>query len=102
LKLSALLGLLAEKMRDKVDPEWIRMKFVDDEGDAVMITSDECLAEAAQLAQKSGSEVVKLTVTVVKPKSSPMDDKNQLILAGVGAVIAIGAIALLALRPRSA
>jgi CBS domain-containing protein len=102
LRLSTLFGLLVKKMGDKVDPEWIRVKFVDDEGDAVMITSDECLAEAAQLAQKSGSEVVKLTVTVVKPKPSPMDDKNQIILAGVGAVIAIGVVSLLALRPRSA
>jgi PB1 domain len=101
LKVSTLLDLLVKKMGDGVDTESIRMKFLDDEGDAVMITSNECLAEAAQLAQKSGNEVVKLTVTIVKPKT-PMNDNKSLILAGVGAVIAIGAVALLALRPRSA
>jgi CBS domain-containing protein len=102
LRLSTLLGLLVKKMGEKVDPEYIRMKFVDDEGDAVMITSNECLTEAAQLAQKSGSEVVKLTVTVVKPKPSLTHDKSQLILGGVGAAIALGVVVLLALRPRSA
>jgi hypothetical protein len=102
LKVATLLDLLVEKMGNGVDAESIHMKFLDDEGDAIMITSNECLAEAAQLAQKSGNEVVKLTVTISKTKTSLMNDTKPLILAGVGAVIAIGAVALLALRPRSA
>jgi hypothetical protein len=85
-------------MGDGVDIDSIHMKFVDDEGDAIMITSDDCLVEAAQLAHKSGSEVVKLSITVVKPKLTLPEDKTHLAIAGVAAAVAVGAIALYALR----
>jgi CBS domain-containing protein len=98
LSVSSLLGLLVKKMGNDVDIDSIHMKFVDDEGDAIMITSDECLVEAAQLAQKSGSEVVKLSLTVVKPKLALPEDKMQLAIAGAVAAVAVGAIALFALR----
>jgi signal-transduction protein with cAMP-binding, CBS, and nucleotidyltransferase domain len=98
LSVTSLLGLLVKKMGGRVDAESIHMKFVDDEGDAIMITSDDCLAEAAQLAQKSGSEVVKLSVTVVKPKLAIMEDKTQMAIAGAAAAVAVGAIALFAFK----
>jgi len=98
LNVSSLLGLLSKKMGGGVDIDSIHMKFVDDEGDAIMITSNDCLAEAAQLAQKSGNEVVKLSLTVVKPKLALMEDKKQLAIAGAAAAVAIGAIALFAIK----
>ena len=99
LDVTALLGLLVKKMGGEVDADSIHMKFVDDEGDAIMITSNDCLAEAAQLAQQSGSEVVKLSVTVIKP--NVLEDKKQLALVGAAAAVALGAIAaLVALRSR--
>ena len=101
LKVASLLQSLIKKMGNEVDAESVHMKFVDDEGDAIMITSNEDLAEAAQLAQKSGSDVVKLTVTIVKPKAKLNEDNKTLLIAAAGAVAAVGLIAILALKPKS-
>jgi CBS domain-containing protein len=98
LSVSTLLDLLVKKMGNSVDVDSIHMKFVDDEGDAIMITSDDCLAEAAQLAHKSGNEVVKLSVTVVKPKLALLEDKKQLAIAGAAAAVALGAVVFLVRR----
>jgi len=79
------------------DVSSFEIKFVDDEGDAVLITSDEDLMEATELAQKAGSPVVKLTIS--KAAENPLGDPIILGAIGAGCVTILLVLTLL-LRPR--
>ena len=77
----------------------IRFKFVDEEGDAVFISSDEDLLDAIRMSRKSqdsGNEVVKLSAEEVEDNSMP--DPMLLAAAGVGVAL-IGIVAMIMLRP---
>ena len=98
MKVSSLESAFAEKVKGS---KKFRFKFTDDEGDAIMITSDEDLVEAFKhtpySSKKPGSQVVKLKAEEIEESSSP----NPMVLAGIGAVIAaIGIGAMIMLRPR--
>jgi hypothetical protein len=80
----------------KIKTKNLQFKFVDDEGDVIVITSDEDLAECVNLSQGSaGKQVIKLTAEEV---SSGLDSTT---LAAIGAAVAfIGVAAMVAFRPK--
>jgi hypothetical protein len=98
MKIESLQEAFAEKV--KAGKKKIRFKFLDDEGDAIVITSDEDLVEAYKHSpssgNKPGNQVVKLTAEEVEESS----DLNPMILAGIGAAVAVlGIGAMIMLRP---
>ena len=85
-----LLDSLLPKISKETDPLRLTIQFVDDEGDAVLITNDENLMEATDLALKTGNQIVKLTVSLTND-ANPLS--NPVVLGG----IAVGVVAILAL-----
>jgi hypothetical protein len=77
----------------------LRFKFVDEEGDAILVTTDDDLAEAVSIARassKGGVPVVKLTAVEIEEKGA----LDPMLLAGVGTAVAvIGIAAMIMLRP---
>jgi signal-transduction protein with cAMP-binding, CBS, and nucleotidyltransferase domain len=95
VKLSILKDALASK--SEIPKNGFQLMFVDDEGDSVVISTDDDLADAVNISKASGAEIVKLSMALVKPKSNAIDP----ILIGavvVGAVV--GILVLVVLRPR--
>jgi CBS domain-containing protein len=97
-RLERLHAAFGEKA--KLGKKKILFKFVDDEGDAIVITSDEDLAEATNLSRlsghRSGNQTVKLTAEEIEDSSG----LDTMVLAGIGAAVAvIGIAAMLLLRP---
>ena len=99
IRSEARLGSLLEAFTDKLNYRSAKFKFVDDEGDAIVISSDADLAEAVHLAHRSGNKVVKLSASeCVDANSGGMDPMT---LAAVGvAVAAVGVIAMVTFRPK--
>ncbi|KAL3913278.1 MAG: hypothetical protein SGILL_006558, partial [Bacillariaceae sp.] len=80
----------------------LRFKFFDEEGDAILISSDEDLLEAVSLARsisgQSGGLIVKLVAESLK--ESPISS-DQMVMAGVGAaVLAVGVGLMMMLNSR--
>jgi hypothetical protein len=102
LKMENLQTAFAEKVPG-TNKKRLRFKFVDDDGDAVMITSDDDLLEAVK-AFRASSNTTKGGLPVVKLSAIEIEEKNEIdpmILAGVGAAVAFAGIAaMVALRPR--
>ena len=89
-----LLDALLPKLSRDADPTKLTIQFTDDEGDAVLITNDEDLIEATDLAIKAGNQVVKLTVSVTR-EANPMANPTILGALGVGALaLAVGLMTL--------
>ena len=83
-----LMESLLPKMRIDSDPSQLMIQFIDDEGDAVLITNDEDLLEATDLALKAGNQVVKLIVSHAKEENLL---SNPAVLGAIGAgVLAFG------------
>jgi CBS domain-containing protein len=61
----------------------LQLQFIDDEGDTVIITSDDDVVEAWTLARSAGAKVAKVTALTMKSKS-PFD--NPAVLGGAGVV----------------
>jgi predicted nuclease of predicted toxin-antitoxin system len=99
-KLESLFEALLPKLGKTVGPDDVTIHFVDDEGDAVLITTDDDLAEAVNLARGSGNQIVKLTVSLKKKGIDVV--ASPAVLAAIGAII-VGVVALgamIALKPR--
>lgn len=102
-KIASLQKAFADKVGMQNKTTSLRFKFVDEEGDAIMVTSDDDLAEAVKIARasfsasKGGFPVVKLTAVEVEEKGL-----DPMLLAGVGAAVAAAGIAamMIMLRPR--
>ena len=96
-----LLKAIAGKIDEDVDEKSIRLKYIDEEGDAINVSSDDCLTEAIANARKSGNLGVKLILTIMKEesKSIKIDQKTLAMVGGVALAIGIGAIAFL--KPRA-
>jgi len=96
-KLSVLLDAVQKQLGLQLDVDLIQLSFVDDEGDSILITSDDCLNEAIGLAQNSGTQAVKLSVSMTS-RTSIIHDKSTM-LAGIGvsvaALVAIGLMLLM-------
>ena len=57
----------------------VQLTFKDEEGDSILITSDECLSEAIDCAQSKGDTFVRLWANEVTPKSSWWDTVKPLV-----------------------
>ncbi|KAG7356863.1 cystathionine beta synthase domain containing protein [Nitzschia inconspicua] len=71
----------------------LRFKFVDEEGDAILVSSDEDLAEAIHLSRNSaqnGSAAVRLLVDVKRDTTISLDP-NLMIAGAAATLVAIGA-----------
>ncbi|KAL3915840.1 MAG: hypothetical protein SGILL_005457 [Bacillariaceae sp.] len=76
----------------KAEAQILRFKFFDEEGDAILISTDEDLIEALNLARSSSGKGENLVVKLVAEtgKVSPLT-QDQIMMAGVGAaVLAVG------------
>lgn len=76
----------------------IRIEYDDDEGDTVVITSDDDVAEAFNLARKAGKKLAKLTVVERDTKSK--SSATALIGGGLTAVALLGVLAFAMVRPK--
>lgn len=75
----------------------IQLQYVDDEGDTVIITSDDDAAEAWTMAKRSGAKIAKLNCVTITPKSVV---NQNIVMGGAGALVAvIAAAAVVLLRP---
>jgi CBS domain-containing protein len=93
-----LMENLLPKMRIDSDPSQLMIQFIDDEGDAVLITNDEDLLEATDLALKAGNQVVKLIVSHAKEVDLL---SNPVVLGAIGAGVGVVALFLYWIsRPR--
>ena len=101
-QMDQLLKSLASKMGNGVDESLLEVKFIDDEGDAILVTSDSCLSEAIALAQNADNQIVKLSVKIKKmlPKAGADNSKNLVILGGIGAFVTAFLIGLVAMRSK--
>jgi CBS domain-containing protein len=87
-KLSRLLDAFAEKV--KINKNSIQFKFVDDEGDTILITSDDDLIEAIKLSRTSGSSTSKSLVKLTAVEIQRQLDSTM--LAGAVAAMAVAGI----------
>jgi CBS domain-containing protein len=76
VKVSILKHSLATKVG--LPKEEFHLLFVDNEGDSVVISNDDDLQEAVNMGKKSGGEVVKLSMSLVKHK-----------IGGVGGILGL-------------
>ena len=82
-----------------IPPLSLQLRYVDEEGDSVVITCDDDVAEAWALARKHGNKVAKLSAVKITPKSNI----NPTVAAG-GAVVVfalLGIVALVLMRSPS-
>jgi len=85
--LSALEGKVAS-----LDPETTLFKYHDEEGDEILIKSNDCLEEAVRLSMLAGNKSVKLSMMSI----AASDGSRTLLLAGgLGLFAAIGAVVML-------
>ena len=95
LNVTKLMATLSEKGVAKD----VQLQFIDDEGDTIVVSGDNCLAEAAALSRSQGNKVVKLTAKAVEPSGN----STVAIAACLGVVLAAaGALAFFMLaKPRN-
>jgi len=77
----------------KLDPSKTVFKYFDEEGDEILIKSDECVDEAVRASLLAGNKAVKLSMKSVSTSSN-----NTLLLAGgagLAAAVALGVMVLL-------
>ena len=102
IKIVCLRKAFVDKLAGRLKATNISFKFFDEEGDAILISTDEDLAEAVTLARNAsnGSKVVvKLTAEVKKGDSN---GSESILLVGIGiavVAIAVGASMLLSSKP---
>lgn len=75
----------------------IRIEYEDDEGDTVVISSDDDVAEASNLARRAGKKLAKLSVVEGQLESKSSASR---MLGGFTAVALLGALAFAFLRPK--
>ena len=79
------------------DPSTAVIKYSDDEGDEILIKSDECMDEAVSSSAQAGNKNVKMSIT--SKKSSLIN--SMVILAGGAGLVAVVAVAvMILLKPK--
>jgi CBS domain-containing protein len=97
-----LLKAIMEKVDGVVDEKSIRLKFIDDEGDAINVSSDDCLVEAIATANQNGHQVVKLILTLTTDKGGSLGVQSKtLAMFGGGVAIMLGIGIISFLKPRN-
>jgi len=96
-----LLNSVAEKIDGITDKNTIRLKFIDEEGDAINVNDNDCLEEAIDTARRNGDKGVKLMLSIHKNKGKSSDlDTSKLAMIGGGIALVLGASVIALLRPR--
>jgi len=91
---------IAKALEGKVsnlDPSTTVFKYFDDEGDEIIIKSDECVEEAVRSSVQAGNKNVKLSM---KKMSSSFNNNTVLLAGGAGLVAAIAIAVTVLLKPR--
>jgi hypothetical protein len=79
------------------DPTNIVFKYFDDEGDEILIKSDECVEEAVSSSILAGNKNVKLSMKSTRSSSK----SNSLLLAGgAGLAAAVAFTVMVLLKPK--
>eukprot|EP00536_Pseudo-nitzschia_multiseries_P009825 jgi/Psemu1/325787/estExt_fgenesh1_pg.C_2860002 len=103
-KISSLRRALSAKLKDRKNGNNLSLKFFDDEGDAILISTDEDLGEAIILA-RNASQGNKLVVKLIaEEESGSFSGPDPTLLVGVGiavVVIALGSM-MFSSKPRAA
>ena len=80
-----------------LDPSTTVFKYFDEDGDEILIKSDECVDEAVRASEQAGNKAVKLSM-----KSLSSSSNNTLLLAGgAGLVAAVALGAMMLLKPKN-
>ena len=97
---NTFLKTLSSKVQKELNPKDIQLKYIDEEGDEILISSDDCLTEAAATAQKKGAKNVKLTLTMSANASSSALDNKTLAFAGAGVAAVVGIVAMAMMKKK--
>lgn len=93
-KIEELFDAITEKTG--IPRKQLRVEYEDDEGDIVVVTTDDDVLEAWNLARKAGKQLAKLSVL---DRGSGLDQNPAVLIgAGVTAVALLGALAVTLLR----
>merc|ERR1719491_2112253 len=70
---SKLLTALLKKIGGEIDPKLVKLSFIDNEGDSIQVSSDDCLTEVVRTSSVSAnnSQAVKLSLTIANNTSNP-------------------------------
>jgi len=104
VKVHTLREILDEKLKGRTNSTNLSLKFFDEEGDAIFISTDDDLAEAVRLARNSsrGSKFVVKLVAELDKSSSVGLEPTVAIGIGVAVVfIALGSILLFPAKPKA-
>jgi CBS domain-containing protein len=88
----------AIEAKSSIPQSRMRIEYEDDEGDVVVISNDDDVAEAFKLARKSGKKIAKLTVVETEVKAQAVS--TALIGGGLATMALLAAFAVLVLRPK--
>lgn len=81
--------------------EQIQLQYIDEEGDTVIITGDDDVAEAWDLARQTGTKVVKLVAKKIEKSGVTLEiDQNHIALGLAGVVAFIGVLYLVFSKPK--
>jgi len=100
-KLRILMREVAEKLCVNVDTTKLTLKYIDDEGDTILISSDENLVEGIDMAKSAGNNLLKITVQGGDDLASALQNvDNTLVLAGAGVVgLTVLLLLVMAMKP---
>jgi CBS domain-containing protein len=92
---------LSLKVKKELDPKQIKLNYTDEDGDLILISSDDCLGEAIAITQKQGTKAVKITLsTLSKTSSSSGNDNKLMAIAGGSAAILVGIVAMALMKSK--
>ncbi|KAL9188488.1 hypothetical protein ACHAXT_006866 [Thalassiosira profunda] len=80
-----------------LDPSATVFKYFDDEGDEILISSDECVEEAVRSSVQAGNKNVKLSM---KTSGGSMDNSKLLLAGGAGLAAAVAIAVTVLLKPK--
>jgi len=95
--IASIVKALEGKVPD-LDEDVTVFKYFDDEGDEILVTSDDCLEEAIRASAHAGNKSVKLSMAT--RRSGSKSDRSLLIAGGVGLLAAIGIGIMVLLKPK--
>ena len=78
------------------------LKFIDDEGDAIAVSTDSDLIEAIENSRKAGHQAVKLSLAIQGSGGlAGVANDKTLLMAGAGAAFALFVGLAIALKPKN-
>jgi len=94
-----LLTALLKTIDGDIDPKLVKLSFVDNEGDSIQVSSDDCLTEVVRTSGGvNNRQAVKLSLTIAGNTSNPFGVEDKTLALGVaGTALAIVSILLLSM-----